>query len=122
MDRLSNKLSTATHDYDGTLVYSPPSIPILSLKEALEKAEKAIRLSNITKKKANALKCLILLARKSGNFDSSSRINVHDLIREIMSRDPDPDLLTDVLAEVVTDGPCPEGRSTRLLQLLLALQ
>jgi len=122
MDRLSNKLSTATHDYDGTLVYSPPSIPIPSLEEALEKAEKAIRLSNVIEKKSNALKCLILLSRRGGNFDSSSNINVHDLIRDIMSRDPDPDLLTDVLAEVVTDGPCPEGRSTRLLQLLLALQ
>lgn len=115
------KLSTATHDYDGTLVYTPSSLT-LTLEEAIKKAGKAIEISKEVKKKGHALKTLVLLSGERGNYDPSSKIKVDDLFREVMANDPDPDLLTDILAEITTGGSCPQGRSTRLFQLLLVLR
>lgn len=118
---MSKGLSTATHDYDGTLVYTPLDLT-LTLEDALERAGKAIEESKEVKKKGHALNTLQLLNGAKGNYDPSSKIRIHDLFREVMAKNPYPDLLTDILAEVTTGGSCPQGRSTRLFQLLLALR
>ncbi len=125
---MNRKLSLNTHHYDGKLVFKEEeegveAFELLSLEDALEKAVSLAELHCHRRQVRFAKNTLFLLASEAGNYDSSNGLEATLLFRHIMSReDLDGPLLCDVLIEITKGGSCPQGRTTRLLQLLKGIQ
>lgn len=114
-------LSTQTHDYDGTLG------PLWegARKKAVAKGWRSLGLTEALHKgqamvgaRVSALRALGFLASETGNFDEKSALDAQEIFQWLMGIPSlDNNLLADVLAEIVDKGSCPQGRTTRLLQL-----
>lgn len=112
------KLSLQTHDYDNKLPklpnFEPPS---MSYKEVVSKI-----LSK--SKNPHVHKCLkVVMAH--GNYDPVNKLNAETLLCLVWDKlDKNDDgfsLLECILEEIVISGPCVQGRTIRLYQLLKAL-
>lgn len=114
-------LSTQTHDYDGTL----GPLWERARKEAVAKGWRSLGLTEALHKgqamvgaRVSALRALGFLASETGNFDDKSSLDAQEIFQWLMGIPSlDNDLLADVLGEIVDKGSCPQGRTTRLLQL-----
>ena len=108
--------SLQTHDYDGKLGALPEfTKPNLSFQEVVDKI--LLRSTN-----PNVHKCLKVVMA-SGNYDPLNRLNAELLLCLVWDRldENSFELLESVLEEIVVSGPCVQGRTVRLYQLLMAL-
>lgn len=105
------------HVYDGKLNTS--SIPI----SKYSKLEKQTMLSKITfiLKDERSKQMASLLLNETENYDNANQVNTSDIFATILSRRMTVDIL-ELLNEQLMDnfmlGQCPQGRTTRLLQIL----
>jgi len=110
------KTSLQTHNYDGKLGELPQfGAPELEFKEVVSRI-----LSR--SKNLRVHKCLKNVMA-SGNYDPVNKLNAETLLCLVWDKlDSDSfELLESVLEEIVVSGPCVQGRTVRLYQLLLAL-
>lgn len=75
-----------------------------------------------------ALKAIDLIINSIGtsNYDPTNNVHADDLLYLIIDKlkDPSIDVLMDViiqLSDIITSGPCPQGRCTRLAQIYFSL-
>ena len=132
MSRSDARLSLQTHDYDGSLhgTYRdavsrdpthPTAIPVMS--DALARFMRLASSIPTTTVTHDAIRMARRIARGRGNFDVENNLRADDLFCRVLAHDADIDatVLMDVVAEIQTGGSCPQGRTTRLLQLYLTL-
>src|ERR1700719_4601872 len=134
----NNILSTDTHYYDGKLNNSLEAQTVISTN--ISKLDKTSVFEEIKQYLLEnkgpsipaypiALASLNMLERdidQPGNYDSSNNFQADTILYLLFnkikgSKDP-KDLIkifVEVLAEIVTGGSCPQGRSTRLYQLYI---
>lgn len=119
-----------THYYDGKIRWKfeqlvakqVGSINQLTLDQCEIEIKELIEQKLIGIKKAIGLKMLELLVGEIGNWDSSNQINVHELLPLVWNivRNYDDSgklLFLEQLCDI-NGGQCPQGRVTRLLQLI----
>ena len=135
-----DNLSLNTHDYDGKWLENYIKIKnsykdkdIMSFDETITDIEK--ELSNFCGKiKDNLLvqfnsyhphiiRCITLLKSKQGNNDSANKVSVEDILPYVWTNikqfDPDGQFVFyEQLSDIITSGSCPQGRTTRLFQLM----
>lgn len=119
------RLSTETHHYDGTMGQIYHALPkdevdLLSFEESLSLLEQWVECSSLVDK-APIFQTINLFRHDShGNYDHVNQIDVRELlprvIKVVSTFDPSGrDLFLTNLAEITQLGPCPQGRTTRLL-------
>lgn len=131
---MARRLSLETHDYDGTLhgtylnaVARDPTAEaaIPSMAQAVERFMALLMTASAASvdpaTKRHAAHMVNVIARGRGNLDPKNNLDAGDLFRRVMARDVEVPVLLDVVAEIKTRGSCPQGRTTRLLQLYLSL-
>jgi hypothetical protein len=125
-------LSTNTHSYDGTLGQWLPSIQkyIDEYNSISEENKRKIpgdlkeKLKGNPEMRGNAEAGLMLLSadfQKAPNYDNSNGLCADYLMYiclSIKNEDFDKALLEQI-GDIITLGPCPQGRTTRLLQIIL---
>lgn len=105
------------HVYDGKLTL--PSIQILKFSN-LEKAtmhSKIVSILNDQRAKIMATKLL----SETNDFDGANNFNTSDIFATVLSRRMTLDilqLLEEQLIDILMLGQCPQGRTTRMLQIL----
>lgn len=129
---MARRLSLETHDYDGTLhgtyldaVARDPTpesdLPTMAQAVRRSMALVASEASVDPVTKRHAAHTINVMARGRGNLDTTNNLDAGDLFRRVMAHDVGVPVLLDVLAEIKTGGACPQGRTTRLLQLYLTV-
>lgn len=109
------------HCYDGKLT-SPPDIHIRHF-EMNEKQELFKKLNFILSKPTENRACWMVSRMLSEHdmFDPSNKMTPSDILATILTRRMSIDilgLLEEQLADIALLGQCPQGRSTRLIQIL----
>lgn len=105
------------HVYDGKL--SQPSIQIFKFSN-LDKqtmSSKIVSILNDQRAKIMATKLL----SETNNFDGANNFNTSDIFATVLSRRMTIDilqLLEEQLVDILMLGQCPQGRTTRMLQIL----
>ena len=128
-----DKLTSNTHDYDTRLT------KILNTKKNVTNNEYNLFINCLKeinnfinhdksidiKLKMNAQKTIHLLANdRNNNYDELNKINVELLLPIIWNKIKQIneltiyDLLVEQLSDIITSGPCSQGRTTRLIQFL----
>jgi len=111
------------HVYDGTLLIPP----LISYTES-EKCEQIQRLQiKLTNSNAIAMIKLIescIINKTQENYDGANKVDASDLLANILSEKYDDiiDILEEQLEDVFLLGQCPQGRTTRLLQILCSIK
>jgi len=121
------KLQLETHKYDGVigeiyhqLVQKDRDNEFMSFDESIHLIKTWIDQSPI-KDKTHIMNTIHLLTHdRSKNYDHANRINVEELLPRVMNivKNFDTsgiDLFLQNLGEISELGPCPQGRTTRLL-------
>lgn len=105
------------HVYDGKL--NTGSISVLKISN-LEKQTMLSKVISILKDERSKRMALLLL-NETDNYDNANKLNTSDIFATILSRRMTIDIFS-LLDEQLMDnfmlGQCPQGRSTRLLQIL----
>lgn len=112
---IHHKISTQTHDYDKKLPSLNLDNPKISFSEVREEI--------ILKTKNPKVYTCLYNVMNSDNFDCLNNLNAETLLCQIWEILP-PDLFTvleSVLEEIVDKGPCVQGKTIRLYQLLVAI-
>ena len=114
------------HQYDGKISYRCPRVEIPDM-DKLYLFERSAQIVNLSTRqdKPVALRWLKQIkddTRKPSNYDSSNDQYADDLLLHIAQRASPAiaDYLCEQLAEI-SNGPCPQGRCTRLYQIYNAL-
>jgi len=111
------------HVYDGALLIPP----LISYTES-EKCEQIQRLQiKLTNSNAIAMIKLIescIINKTQENYDVANKVDASDLLANILSEKYDDiiDILEEQLEDVFLLGQCPQGRTTRLLQILCSIK
>jgi len=110
------------HVYDGQLksLFTPILTPTLSEDEIIERSD--CILSKIKSEDAN--NCVKLILSQSGNKDDANNLNAFDILIEvclliygIKDNNDLISLLDEQLCDCYRLGQCPQGRTTRLMQI-----
>lgn len=122
-------LSTETHHYDGTIGKIYHSLPkdetdLLSFEDSLEMIGHWLDNSSLPDKAPIRRTIDLFRHDQQGNYDHANQIDVKELLPRVMRviKGFDPsgiDLFLVNLGEISQLGPCPQGRTTRLLSFYI---
>lgn len=105
------------HTYDGKL--TTPSFNILKFSNS-DKTVLASKIISMLKDERSKRMAFIIM-NETNDFDNANGFNTSDVFATLLSRKLTADivgLLEEQLVDMLMLGPCPQGRSTRLLQIL----
>jgi hypothetical protein len=107
-------LSTETHSYDGKLSKLSDT-PTLSLEQCVQEIQTQCSDPIVHRS-------LKLITSGVGNMDTANNLDASIVLRLSWERVRETEVITvyfEQLADIVMSGPCPQGRTTRLMQFLL---
>jgi hypothetical protein len=118
-------MSLDTHSYDGQLgpLYHQilPEDPrcLLSFEQSLDLIRSWLPTGDTAHRALDLFRC-----DRKGNYDAANNIHVEELLPRVVHLIKDYDasckkLFFQVLSEICALGPCPQGRTTRLLSFYL---
>lgn len=123
------KLSTETHHYDGTIGQLYHSLPrdetgLLPFEDALVVIEQWVEMSSLPDKTPILNTINLFRHDQRGNYDNANKIDVRELLPRVVKIITDfetsgRDLFLVNLGEISQLGPCPQGRTTRLLSFYI---
>ena len=128
-----NKITLETHDYDTRLTKIITTKKEISEKEfkifinCLKEINNFLNLDNNLEiyLKINAQKSINLLANdRKNNYDDKNKINVELLLPVIWNKIKNYNnislysVFVEQIADIIINGPCSQGRTTRIIQLL----
>ena len=113
-----------THFYDGKLIHLGEKIHSYTVEE---KKYKLDELSKLFKTRNTNLQIIISDINRASNFDQSNYINVEDLLCRIYDEyiiSGNTELISELEIQLsdMSSGLCPQGRCTRVLQILFSFE
>jgi hypothetical protein len=126
-----SQLDLNTHKYDGPigllyhrLIIDDMNETTFAFEDCLQQIEQWLNESLITEKTNISRSIHLLKNDKQNNYDPINKINVEELLPRVINivKNYDSsgrDLFLTVLGEIVELGPCPQGRTTRLLNFYI---
>ena len=130
-----DNLSFNTHDYDESLKLTYYELkkrdideliqPNKNFDETINEIYNYIRTLKFNKLNKDAIDAILLLKNdNSNNYDNLNDIHVEDLLPRVWRFVKDYDysgkeIFIEQLSEILNNGPCPQGRTTRLFQFYI---
>lgn len=113
------------HEFDSQLIYTPQyKFTKEEKREMFQKFKSELLDLNVKKKCILGLELIILGLDDNSNYDDKNNCDASDILSDILNKDYSEliFLISEQIGDMYLLGRCPQGRTTRLLQIWTLFQ